>query len=83
VGSGGENCCVKHTNFCNVFHIFATNTKVYIFADELRAPSLEIRLRSGDPLKDEAKRLVRKVAEAISFLHSIGVSHNYGRKCDL
>jgi serine/threonine protein kinase len=76
-GSGGENGCAKHTNFCKVFDIFATNTKVYIFVDERQSLSPETRLKSGDTIsEDKAKRWVRQVAEAISFLHSIGVSNN-------
>jgi serine/threonine protein kinase len=68
---------VQNTNFCKVFDIFANNTKVYIFVDECQSLSLETRLKSGDTIsEDEAKRWVRQVAEAISFLHSIGVSHN-------
>jgi len=45
--------------------------------DECQSLSLETRLKSGDTIsEDEAKRWVRQVAEAISYLHSIGVSHN-------
>jgi len=39
--------------------------------------SIEKRLKSEDTInEDEAKRWVRQVAEAMSYLHSIGVSHN-------
>ncbi len=39
--------------------------------------SIETRLKSGDTIsEDEAKRWVRQVTEAMSYLHSIGVSHN-------
>jgi hypothetical protein len=44
VGSGGEKGCAKHTNFCKVFDIFATNKKVYIFVDEYQSLSIETRL---------------------------------------
>ncbi len=57
VGSGGENGCAKHTNFCKVFDIFATNKKIYIFVDECQSLPLETRLKSGDTInEDEAKR---------------------------
>ncbi len=76
VGSGGEDGCAKHTNYCKVFDIFTTNTKVYIFVDECQSLSIETRLKNGDTIsEDEAKRWVRQVAEAMSYLHSIGVSH--------
>jgi serine/threonine protein kinase len=77
VGSGGKNGCAKHTNFCKVFYIFVTNTKVCIFVNEYQSLSIETRLKSGDTISEyEAKRWVRQVAEAMSYLHSFGVSHN-------
>jgi hypothetical protein len=46
VGSGGENGCAKHTNFCKVFDIFATNTKVYIIVDECQSLSIDSKVET-------------------------------------
>jgi serine/threonine protein kinase len=77
VGYSTEDGGTHHTNFCKIFDVFATNKKVFAFLEECQPLPLKTRIKSGDAIsKEKAKRWIKQVAEAINYLHAIGVSHN-------
>lgn len=68
---------VKHENVVNVFDIFKSNHKIYIFMEYCPNGTIADAVKKEGPLPEpKAKFWWRQVAKALFFMHShLGICH--------
>ena len=67
----------KHPGITKVIDIFTTDKKAYIFMEENEVKSIinSKFKKEENPDENEVKKTARELAQAIQYLHGIGVSH--------
>ena len=68
----------KHPGLIKVVDIFATDKKAYIFMEEVEPKSvIDAKFKKAEtPDESEVKKSIKELAQALQYLHGIGVAHN-------
>ncbi|CAD8095218.1 unnamed protein product [Paramecium sonneborni] len=69
---------IKHPNIINLYHTYENDKQIFLIMEYSAPINLETFMK-GRPFKrlneDEAKILFRQIADAVSYMHQLNISH--------
>lgn len=67
---------LDHPNITHIFDVFEENNTVYYVMDYIDGGTLLDRVKQHGPMSEhDALKYIRKVANALSYIHSINIAH--------
>ncbi|OAF65423.1 MAP kinase signal-integrating kinase 1 [Intoshia linei] len=68
--------CRSHKNILNVYDVIEDDINIYAIYEKLKGGTLLENIRNRDYLSEyDASLVVRDIADALNFIHSIGIAH--------